>query len=91
MNSDHLNLLQPVVPADSVTACNGPGMEQRAVPAEGVGPNVIEAKGCFCLMVFGYVLIIGKLRPTPGGNAEVSDGGPLTHESPAAQSRRSLH
>jgi hypothetical protein len=25
------------------------------------------------------------------GNAEVSDGGPLTHESPAAQSRRSLH
>lgn len=24
-------------------------------------------------------------------NAEVSDGGPLTHESPAAQSRRSLH
>lgn len=23
--------------------------------------------------------------------AEVSDGGPLTHESPAAQSRRSLH
>jgi len=27
----------------------------------------------------------------PGQNAEVSDGGPLTHESPAAQSRRSLH
>lgn len=24
-------------------------------------------------------------------NAEVSDGGPLTHESPPAQSRRSLH
>ena len=24
-------------------------------------------------------------------NAEVSEGGPLTHESPAAQSRRSLH
>lgn len=24
-------------------------------------------------------------------NREVSDGGPLTHESPAAQSRRSLH
>lgn len=24
-------------------------------------------------------------------NAEVSDGGPLTHESSAAQSRRSLH
>lgn len=29
----------------------------------------------------------GNLSP----NAEVSDGGPLTHESPAAQSRRSLH
>jgi len=24
-------------------------------------------------------------------NAEVSDGGPLTHDKPAAQSRRSLH
>jgi hypothetical protein len=24
-------------------------------------------------------------------NTEVRDGGPLTHESPAAQSRRSLH
>ena len=73
MNSDNLNLLQPVVPAASVTACNGPGMEQRAVPAEGVGPNVIEAIPCFSIIVFGYVLMIGKIRPTPGGNDKLRD------------------
>ena len=30
-------------------------------------------------------------EPRPSPSAEVSDGGPLTHESFAAQSRRSLH
>ena len=31
------------------------------------------------------------IRETNTPNAEVSDGGPLTHDKPAAQSRRSLH
>lgn len=36
----------------------------------------------------GMVRVLMEQKPA---NAEVSDGGPLTHESPAAQSRRSLH
>ena len=43
MNSDDLNLLQPVVPAGGVTANNGPGMEQRAVPAEGALAELLNA------------------------------------------------
>ena len=34
-----------------------------------------------------YMLTLTSVMP----NAEVSDGGPLTHDKPAAQSRRSLH
>jgi hypothetical protein len=37
-------------------------------------------------------ILMQKERRSPVmPNVEVSDGGPLTHESPAAQSRRSLH
>lgn len=35
--------------------------------------------------------VITRVRVSILPNAEVSDGGPLTHEQPAAQSRRSLH
>lgn len=36
-------------------------------------------------------LLMLPIKETKAANAEVSDGGPLTHKSPAAQSRRSLH
>ena len=32
-----------------------------------------------------------EIRPAAMPNAEVSEGGPLTHKQPAAQSRPSLH
>jgi hypothetical protein len=44
----------------------------------------------------GYKYALGykegrEWRKSEHPNAEVSDGGPLTHDKPAAQSRRSLH
>lgn len=66
MNSDNLNLLQHVVPADSVTANNGPVMEQRAVPAE------VRCQSCGMLGSGTDWLLIHKLftcrRHRTGGN-----------------------
>jgi hypothetical protein len=43
-----------------------------------------------CVPSWVFVASLAR-RAAKSSNAEVSDGGPLTHESPAAQSRRSLH
>jgi hypothetical protein len=66
--------------------CPRPGCQPRegvATPMRSLGPHGT--------MGWMHCLRCDTVWVVSPPNAEVSDGGPLTHDKPAAQSRRSLH
>jgi hypothetical protein len=67
------------------------GQPGKGVKEFGINERTAKSYKTLAALLKAHPAIAQKAAGLYPPNAEVSDGGPLTHKQPAAQSRRSLH